>query len=140
MQVKFKKHNKNATIPKYAHPTDAGMDMTAISIRSEDQFIEYDTGISMEIPEGFVGLLFPRSSVSKKSLDLCNSVGVVDHNYTGTVKFRFKVNHAYSRYIYQPGDKIGQLIIMPFPKIEAIEVDELEEKGRGSNGFGSTDG
>lgn len=65
-------------IPSYAHPTDAGMDMVAISKTETENYIEFDTGIAVEIPEGFVGLIFPRSSISKKDLSLCNSVGVID--------------------------------------------------------------
>lgn len=79
--VNFKKLSKKAVIPSYAHPTDAGMDMVAISKTETENYIEFDTGIAVEIPEGFVGLIFPRSSISKKDLSLCNSVGVIDAKF-----------------------------------------------------------
>lgn len=92
MKVKIKKLHPEAIIPSYATQGDAGMDMTAVSahIDKSGLFIEYGTGIAVEIPEGFVGLLFPRSSLSKTSLVLANHVGVVDSGYRGEIKFRFK--------------------------------------------------
>lgn len=88
--VNFKKLSKKAIIPSYAHPTDAGMDMVAISKTETEDYIEFDTGIAIELPEGYMGLLFPRSSNSKKDLLLCNSVGVVDVGYSNSIRFRFK--------------------------------------------------
>lgn len=78
MEVKFKKLSDKAVIPTKAHPTDAGFDMTAVKINITDNYVEYETNIALEIPDGYVGLLFPRSSNSKKDLLLANSVGVVD--------------------------------------------------------------
>ena len=78
IEIKIKKLHPDAVIPSYATKNDAGMDMTAIVINTTENYIEYDTGIAMEIPEGYVGLLFPRSSNSQKDLLMCNSVGVVD--------------------------------------------------------------
>ena len=92
MQVKIKKLHPEAIIPSYATQGDAGMDMTAVTAQIDKSglFIEYGTGIAVEIPEGYVGLLFPRSSLSKTSLILANHVGVVDSGYRGEIKFRFK--------------------------------------------------
>lgn len=157
VDVKFTKKAKKATMPVKAHATDAGFDMTAVSRTITDDYIEYDTGIAIAIPEGYVGLLFPRSSVSKYDLTLCNSVGCVDCGYSGNVKFRFKVtkpaydleikNHPWwskvikkptTPKIYQVGDKIGQLVIMKLPEINLVQVDSLDETDRGEGGFGST--
>ena len=97
MKVKIKKLHPDAVIPSYAKPGDAGMDLTAISKRVETgsdengEYIEYGTGLAIEIPEGHVGLVFPRSSVSKKDLFLANAVGVIDSGYRGEVKLRFKL-------------------------------------------------
>ena len=158
MKVRIKKLHPDAVIPKYAHPTDAGMDLTAVS-KSFDEHGNacYGTGLAFEIPKGFVGLLFPRSSNSKQDLLLSNSVGVIDSGYIGEVMMKFKVfNHfekfdlydhkqALSRYggiidtdTYEPGDRIGQLIIMPYPTIEFEECDELSNSERGAGGYGST--
>lgn len=147
MQIKFKKLHPSAVIPNYAHPgEDAGLDMTCTEVYSTPDFISYKTGIAMEIPQGYVGLLFPRSSNCKKDLLLSNSVGVIDSGYRGEIEFRYKLvfdpteekNECYLGKRYFEGDKIGQLIIMPYPNIEPIEVNELSDSIRGVNGYGST--
>ena len=85
MKVKVKKLDPNAVIPKYAKLGDAGLDLTAVSIISDDPFqITYGTGLAIEIPEDYVGLLFPRSSIRKMELQLSNSVGVIDCVPAGT--------------------------------------------------------
>lgn len=143
MQVKFKKLNKEAYAPEKAHKEDAGFDLKAISREFTDSYIEYNTGLAFEVPTGYVGLLFPRSSVSKKDLTLANCVGVLDSCYRGPVKFRFKVANKVSgdksENYYEIGDKIGQIIIIPYPEIEFKEVDTLSETDRGNGGFGSSD-
>ncbi len=124
-------------IPSYAKEGDACFDLTATSINLMDKFIEYGTGLAMEIPEGYVGLIFPRSSVTNKDLILKNSVGVVDSGYRGEIKFRFlrtkDIIEAYS-----VGDRIGQMMILPHPTVELEEVDELTISDRGEGGYGST--
>lgn len=99
----------------------------------------YGTGLAVEIPEGYVGLLFPRSSISKKGLTLANSVGVIDSGYRGEIMFKFAITSDRPRKnsVYEVGDRIGQLIIMPYPKIEFV-TGELTESERGVGGFGST--
>lgn len=136
MKVKIKKLHPDAVAPQYAHETDAGLDLTATYVYKdkEGNFV-YNTGLAFEIPEGYVGLLFPRSSNAKKDLLLSNSVGVIDSGYRGEVTFKFKpIGHN----IYNIGDRIGQMIILPYPKIEFEEVDELSESERGAGGYGST--
>lgn len=78
IKVKFKKLNKKAVIPAKAHLGDAGYDMIATSVSITDKYIEYDTGIAVEIPEGYVGYIFANSRISKYDLDLCNAVGIID--------------------------------------------------------------
>jgi dUTP pyrophosphatase len=143
MKVKFKKLVDTAVTPGYAKLGDAGMDITAIAhkINTEHNFIEYHTGLSFEVPDGYVGLLFPRSSVSKKDLNLANCVGVVDSGYRGEITFRYKFDSdSYFANVkrYQDGDRVGQLVIMPYPEIELEEVNELAESSRGTGGYGST--
>jgi dUTP pyrophosphatase len=154
MQVLIKKLHPNAVIPSYAKAGDAGMDMVAISatISEDGLYIEYGTGIAVEIPHGYVGLIFARSSISKTSLILANHVGVVDSGYRGEIKFRFKDTEMQYTYAYpgikksyfcgetayEAGDKIGQLVIVPYPQIEWSETDELSDSNRGAGGFGST--
>lgn len=157
MKVQFKKLSENAVIPKYAKPGDAGMDLVATSITATEDYIQYGTDLAVAIPEGYVGLIFPRSSNSKKDLLLCNSVGVIDSGYRGEICIRFskvinlnkfeieqKVNgEPYTKISasfndYEMGDKVAQLVIMPYPQIEPVEVNELDETERGEGGFGST--
>lgn len=139
VDVKIRKVHPDAVLPKRAHPTDAGMDVTAISMEMTEDYIEYDAGLQFQLPAGYVMLIFPRSSNSKKDLLLCNSVGVLDAGYTGNLKFRFKLTtEGYTEKIYNPGDKIGQIVILPYPEIKFIETEEFDETDRGSGGFGST--
>ena len=135
IKIKIKKLVSEARIPGYANFGDAGMDLTAIEKRETDKFIEYKTGLAIEIPEGYVGLIFPRSSVSKKDLILANSVGVIDSGYRGEILIRFQ---KLGKDIYDLGERIAQLIIIPIPKIELEEVNELENSSRGKKGFGSS--
>ena len=141
MKVRIKKLNENAVIPSYAKDGDAGMDLVATSIISETQTqITYGIGLAMEIPKGFVGLIFPRSSVRKTRLMLSNCVGVVDSGYRGELQATFnKVNqNSQAENDYKVGDRIAQIMIIPHPEVEFTEVDELSDTERGEGGFGST--
>ena len=147
MKVRIKKLHENAVIPAYAKEGDAGLDFTAVEIsRDNVGNITYHTGLAVEIPQGYVGLLFPRSSISKKQQFLTNCVGVIDSGYRGEIMAKFKpVMGTYDTILelfesneYQVGDKIVQLIILPYPQIEFEEVEELSSSERGHGGFGST--
>ncbi len=135
LQVKIKKIHPNAKLPRYAKPGDAGMDITAVSREITDKYVEYRTGLCLEIPKGYACLIFPRSSVSKKDLLLCNSVGVLDSGYRGELILRFQ---KLGNDIYEEGERIGQIMIIQVPEVEIIEVKELSESERGDGGFGST--
>lgn len=160
MKVRIKKLCPEAKIPEYAHPGDAGMDLYATS-KGMDEMCNtvYGTGIAVEIPEGYVGLVFPRSSNSKKTLWLTNHVGVIDSGYRGEITFKFRSTLTWQNLLrnrlrmllglpmsfgylnvneYKVGDKIGQLIIMPYPKIEFEEVEFLFPGDRGVEGYGSS--
>lgn len=152
MEVKIKKLNPNAVIPKYAKVGDAGMDLVATTIiKDTPEQITYGMGIALEIPEGFVGLIFPRSSVRKTGLDLSNAVGVCDSGYRGELQATFNKIFGGERFydetkntedtsndFYKIGDRIAQIMIIPYPPIEFKEVDELSDSERGAGGFGST--
>ena len=139
IDVKIRKVHPDAVIPFRAHATDAGMDVIAISMEMTEDYVEYDTGLQFQLPEGYAMLIFPRSSNSKKDLLLCNSVGILDAGYTGNLKLRFKLTtEGYTEKIYNPGDKVGQIMIIPFPEINFIETEVFNETERGNGGFGST--
>ncbi len=137
MILKVKKLNENSFLPSYAKKGDAGMDLTCVSLTKTGKYYEYGTGLAMEIPEGHVGLVFPRSSISKTDHFLRNSVGVIDSGYRGEIKLRMSVP-ALGEKEYKIGDKIGQLIIIELPWVNIEEVEELNETDRGKGGFGST--
>jgi dUTP pyrophosphatase len=137
--VKIKKLNENAVIPSYAKTGDAGMDLVATRIISNTTFdVSYGTDLAMEIPNGFVGLVFPRSSIRKYELVLSNSVGVIDSGYRGELQATFKKENGLDSLAYKVGDRIAQIMIIPHPPIEFNEVDELSDTERGDGGFGST--
>jgi dUTP pyrophosphatase len=137
MKIKIKKLVPEAVMPEYATPGAAGMDLTAVTIEEADDVVTYGTGLAMEIPEGHVGLIFPRSSNYKYDCVLANSVGVIDSDYRGEIKFKFfKIGEN----VYKVGDRVGQIVIVPYPTIEFDEVENLSETSRGSGGFGHTGG
>jgi dUTP pyrophosphatase len=140
MQVRIKKLIPSAIIPSYSKAGDAAMDLTATAYEKDVHGnITYNTGLAIEIPQGYVGLLFPRSSNSKTDLYLTNHVGVIDSGYRGEIMFKFRPIHGLlDASIYHPGDRIGQLLILPYPQIELIESEDLSDSERGNGGFGST--
>lgn len=142
MKVKIKKLHPDAVIPTYAKNGDAGMDLVSITIISETPSqITYGFGIALEIPEGFVGLVFPRSSVRKTRLQLSNSVGVIDSGYRGELQATFnKITTTIEnqKNDYKVGDRVAQIMIIPYPQIQFEETEELSDTERGDGGFGST--
>lgn len=139
LPVKIKKLDENAIIPKYSKDGDAGLDLTITSIINETNFdVTYGFGIAMEIPKGYVGLIFPRSSIRKYELLLSNSVGVIDSGYRGEIQSTFKKTNGITSVKYNIGDRGAQILILPYPKIEFVETDNLTETERNDGGFGST--
>jgi len=143
LQIKIKTELPNATIPQYMSDGAACADLIAaketIKLELTGPIVEYDTGIAFEIPKGYVGLVFPRSSVTTKTtLMLGNGVGVIDSDYRGTVKFQFRnVNPGVGKK-YTVGDRVGQIMILPIPNVEFISATTLSNTSRGEGGFGST--
>ena len=155
-----------STIPTYATEYSAGMDLTAVSVEIDKYGNKvYHTGLAFEIPKGYAGFIFPRSSNAKKNLWLTNSVGIIDADYRGEVTLKYKaglralsgfktwfklcfskitdndtvnVTNIWDNEDYKVGERVGQLVIMPFPQIEFKEVDKLSETVRGAGGYGST--
>lgn len=151
MKVKFKKVMTMAQAPERASVGAAAFDLFAAEIRQTSQYTEIDSGIAMEIPQGHVGILVARSSVTKKDLMLKNSLGVIDSDYRGTIRGRFVLipyrnaqapdfNEDFDLEQYKVGDKCMQIMIMPIAQVEEFEeVSELSVTKRGFGGFGSTD-
>lgn len=135
LEIKVKKIHPDAVIPKYAKEGDAAMDVVAVGVEVNDKFIEYKTGLVLEVPVGYACFIFPRSSVTKEDLMLKNSVGVLDSGYRGELVLRFQ---KLGEKIYSVGDRVGQIMIIPYPYVTVKEVKELSESERGTGGFGST--
>ena len=142
MKVKIKKLNENAIIPTYGTGYSAGADFYALLDSTveiaphETTFIH--TGISVEIPEGYCGLIFARSSMgAKRGLAPANKVGVIDADYRGEVMVALH-NHSEKIATVEPGERVAQLAIVPFLKAEFEEADDLTDTTRGAGGFGST--
>ena len=146
LEVKIKKLHKDAVIPKYETMGSVGMDLTAVSKEYDEHGnVVFGTGLAIQIPEGYYADLRPRSSISKYDLVLANSVGTIDADYRGELILKFKpsVYFGVNRgdddgVMYDVGDRIAQLVILPYPKVSFVEVDELSETERGTGGFGST--
>lgn len=136
MKVKIKKLAKNAVIPCYARCGDAGLDLTATSIEKKGDKIIYHCGLAFEIPQGYFGLVVPRSSNAKKNLLLTNSTGIIDSGYRGEVTAVFQKTRLLHPDLYNVGDRFAQLIILPYPQVEFEEVEELSETERGTGGYG----
>lgn len=131
-------------LPTRATAGDAGLDLYSTRITQEVDnsgklVLVYHTDIAVEIPEGHVGLLFMKSSVAKRSVMLCNAVGVVDAHYRGEIMLKYKVMTDAIPTVYQPGEACGQLVIVPIEILEPRFVDELSETERGTMGFGEAD-
>lgn len=145
MELKIKRLVDNAIMPIKTHDTDAGFDLTAVNITPElnesgQYLFVYHSGIAMKIPEGYVGLLFPRSSVANKSIILTNCVGVIDSGYRGEIMAKFKATTDVVPAIYKVGEKFAQVVIVPLANITEIkEVTELSDSDRGEGGYGSSD-
>lgn len=142
MLVKVKKLSENAKLPTYGSEFSAGADLYAATDDSivipsgETAFI--GTGIAVEIPSGYVGLVYARSGLAcKKGLAPANKVGVIDSDYRGEIKVAI-FNHSKEDKTIEAGERVAQLIVAPFLKCEYEEADELSSTSRGDGGFGST--
>ena len=142
MKIRIKKLNENAIVPTYGSAYSAGADLYALLNGSAEikphETIFIHTGISVEIPEGYCGLVFARSSMgAKRGLAPANKVGVIDADYRGEIMVTLH-NHSESVATVENGERIAQLAIVPFLKAEFEEADELSDTVRGEGGFGST--
>ena len=139
--MRIKLLDKNAIVPSYAKDGDAGADLHSLEnyfIHSGEQVL-VRTGVAFEIPIGYVGLVRPRSGLATKAGIGMNSSGVVDSGYRGEI-FVNLINHSKWGHNVQPGDRIAQIVFVPYYAVKFEVVKELSESERGSNGHGSTGG
>lgn len=139
MILKVKKLSKHAILPAAQTSGANGFDLVATTKEFDEStgILTYGTGIAVELPKGHAGLLMPRSSVYKTGMYLCNSIGLLDEDYRGEIKFKF-YRGSQQRGLYEIGDRIGQLVVIPVPKLEIVESQELSSTIRDENGYGST--
>lgn len=142
VQVKFKKLDSNAVAPQHGSDYAAGYDLTAVTAHWDDskQAWIYGTGLAVDIPTGYAGFLFPKSSVRKYGMQMANCVGVIDADYRGEIMVTYRPYSPSSGLEYGKGDQVAQLIILPVPDVKYIEADELSETVRGTRGHGEMDG
>ena len=131
-------------LPTRATAGDAGLDLYSTRLTQEVDnsgklVLVYHTDIAVEIPEGYVGMLFMKSGVAKRSVSLCNAVGVIDAGYRGEIMGKFKVTTDAIPTVYQPGEAFAQLVIVPVMILEPTLVEELSSTERGEKGFGEAD-
>lgn len=140
MKLKVKLEHPEAKMPTKATDGSAGWDLYAVTetLNGKDRFLEYSLGISMSIPAGHVGLIFPRSSISKTDLSLANAVGVIDSDYRGILTARYKSLVPAGTRKYNIGDRVAQLVIVKLPDVELEQVDTLDDTTRGTGGYGSS--
>lgn len=154
MLLNYIKTSEEVIDPYKKFPEDAGFDLYATWKETNQKYIEYGTNIIFEIPKGYVGLLFPRSSVTNKDLMLKNCVGVIDASYRGEIMFRFtrttrdlwipdgegNMNKVYTpkHDEYEVGERVGQIVFLQLPNISLNLVSELSETLRGAGGYGHT--
>ena len=135
------KLEEGAKIPTYAHDTDACADLYAledVKLNPESYGNKIRTGVSIQLPEGWLAMIFPRSSIgAKTTLRLSNSVGIIDSGYRGELGVLF--DNTSNGYVdIHKGDRIAQLLVMPSYRFQPKVVDILEDSDRGAGGFGST--
>lgn len=140
-KVKIKKLNTNAKVPTRGSEEAAGYDLYSnsdVEIRPEGT-IKVNTGIAMEIPKGYFGAIYARSGLAtKEGLRPANCVGVIDSDYRGEIIVALHNDSNIVR-VVEKGERIAQIVIMPYLSVEFEEVDNLDETKRGNGGFGSTD-
>ena len=140
MDIRFKKTHPDAKLPMRGSLGAAGYELYAVS-KNElfGGLISYDIGLALEIPHGYVGLIFPRSSIFRSGLIITNAVSVIDEDYRGPIKIIFKRMTEYPLLReYEVGDRICQLVVIKYEALDFVETDELSDTDRGSRGYGST--
>jgi len=143
MNIKIKKLDPRAVAPVRATKGSAGYDLTATRITTEinecgQLVLVYHTDLAFEIPEGYEGQLRPRSSISKKSLRMCNAPGTIDSDYRGEVTAKFISTTDVIPAVYKEGERFAQLVINKVEDVTFTETENLSDTDRGDGGYGST--
>jgi dUTP pyrophosphatase len=137
MELKVKRIQKEATLPRYSHKGDAGLDLfsSVDCVLEAGQVRAVPTGIQVAVPQGFVGLIWDKSGLSLQGVH--RLAGVIDSGYRGEVKV-VMANLEEEPFVIEKGMKVAQMLIQPVEEVKVVESEELEETSRGEKGFGST--
>lgn len=139
-QVSFLRLDRELSPPRQAHQGDAGFDlMAAADVQlAPGERVAVPTGLAVAIPDGFAGLVLPRSGhAARFGISLVNAPGLIDSGYRGEIRV-LMINHGSDVVTFQRGDRVAQLMIVPLPEVDLVEVDDLDETARGTGGFGSS--
>ena len=141
LQIPIKKLSRNVSIPEYAYPGDAGMDMrstVSLTLKPFERAL-VPTGLAIALPEGYAGFVLPRSGLAiKHGISIVNAPGLIDSNYRGELKVALVNTDPTESFDIREGDRIAQLLIMPVPAVSFVQTDALSETVRGEGGFGSS--
>ncbi len=141
MEIHFRRLRPDAVIPEVHHAGDAGVDLVALDpLRlAPGERGMVSTGLAIEIPEGFAGLVLPRSGLASRHGVTCvNAPGLVDSGYRGELRVALVNLDPHLTYDIKPGDRVAQLLVTPVPAVRFVEVDQLSDSARGEGGFGSS--
>ncbi|MEI7759228.1 MAG: dUTP diphosphatase [Thermoleophilia bacterium] len=139
--LKVQRLRPDAVLPTRAHSGDAGLDLSACETTTigPGQRALVATGLALELPEGHVGLVVPRSGLAlRHGISLVNTPGVIDEGYRGEVRVIMLNTDATQPFTVEPGMRVAQLLVMPVPRVEVVEVMDLTDSARGEGGFGSS--
>jgi dUTP pyrophosphatase len=140
VQVTLRVLDPDVSTPSAAHEGDAGLDLAARHdvVLGPGERVAVPTGIAVAIPDGYAGLVLPRSGHARRSgIGLVNSPGLIDSGYRGEIEILL-INHGQEAVKFQRGDRIAQLVIIEVPRVTWTEAEELPASSRGDRGFGST--
>lgn len=138
-ELKVKRLHADAVLPTYKHPGDAGMDLSALQAvtLAPSEIVAVPTGLAFAIPNGYVGLVHPRSGLALRGLTVANAPGTIDAGYRGEVKVLL-INLGLEPFAIQKGDRIAQLVLQAVAYLPLVVSANLDDTVRGSGGFGST--
>jgi dUTP pyrophosphatase len=141
IELPIRRLRGDAVLPERAYAGDAGLDLAACE-RHElgpGERALVGTGLAVAIPEGFAGFVQPRSGLAARhGISVVNSPGLVDSGYRGEIRVALLNTDAHEPFVVEPGMRVAQLVVLPLPQVEPVEVEELPESERGVRGFGSS--
>ena len=141
MEISFRKLRDDAVVPARAYEGDAGLDLTACerTVLAPGERATVGTGLAVAIPEGHAGFVQPRSGLAMRhGITIVNTPGLVDSGYRGELRIILLNTDAREEFVVEPGMRIAQLVVLPVPSVEPVELEELPETERGVRGFGSS--